>query len=174
MKTVKKQAARSHNTGHGATLVKSTLNNPDSSPASRGGEAMSKSRPFFNIGEAARESGISAKMIRHYEQVGLLKEAARTDAGYRLYSQRDLHVLRFIRHSRDLGFSIRQIEDLLGLWLNESRPSREVKKLAQNHLQALDEKIRELNLMKSELERLVSCCKGDSRPDCPILDGLAN
>lgn len=127
----------------------------------------------YTIGEAAMESGISAKMIRHYEQVGLLKEAVRTEAGYRLYADRDLHVLRFIRHSRDLGFSIKQIEELLGLWHNTDRPSREVKKLAQSHLNALNAKIRELNAMKAELERLVHCCKGDSRPDCPILDGLA-
>lgn len=127
----------------------------------------------FTIGEAAMESGISAKMIRHYEQVGLLKEAARSDSGYRLYTDRDLHVLRFIRHSRDLGFSIKQIEELLGLWQDRERPSREVKKLAQSHLNALNAKIRELNAMKAELERLVHCCKGDSRPDCPILEGLA-
>jgi Cu(I)-responsive transcriptional regulator len=129
---------------------------------------------YFTIGEAASESGISAKMIRHYEQVGLLKEAARTLSGYRLYNQRDVHVLRFIRHSRDLGFSIKQIEELLALWQDRGRPSREVKKLAQSHLNALNDKIRELNAMKSELERLVNCCKGDARPDCPILDGLAS
>lgn len=134
---------------------------------------MTINTPYYTIGEAAMESGISAKMIRHYEQVGLLKEAARTDAGYRLYNDRDLHVLRFIRHSRDLGFSIKQIEELLGLWQDKTRPSREVKKLAQSHLSALESKIRELNSMKSELERLVHCCKGDSRPDCPILEGLA-
>jgi MerR family copper efflux transcriptional regulator len=128
----------------------------------------------FTIGEAASESGISAKMIRHYEQVGLLNEAARTLAGYRLYTQRDVHVLRFIRHSRDLGFSIKQIEELLALWQDRERPSREVKKLAQSHLNALNDKIRELNAMKAELERLVGCCKGDSRPDCPILEGLAS
>ncbi|MAZ11131.1 MULTISPECIES: Cu(I)-responsive transcriptional regulator [unclassified Limnobacter] len=134
---------------------------------------MTINTPYYTIGEVAMESGISAKMIRHYEQVGLLKEAARTDAGYRLYNDRDLHVLRFIRHSRDLGFSIKQIEELLGLWQDKTRPSREVKKLAQSHLSALESKIRELNAMKSELERLVHCCKGDSRPDCPILEGLA-
>lgn len=134
---------------------------------------MKTNAKHFTIGEAAMESGISAKMIRHYEQVGLLNEAVRTDSGYRLYNDRDLHVLRFIRHSRDLGFSIKQIEELLGLWQNRERPSREVKKLAQSHLNALDAKIRELNAMKSELERLVHCCKGDSRPDCPILEGLA-
>ncbi|MBU0782529.1 MAG: Cu(I)-responsive transcriptional regulator [Gammaproteobacteria bacterium] len=129
---------------------------------------------YFTIGDAAMESGISSKMIRHYEQVGLLAQAVRTDAGYRLYNSRDLHVLRFIRHSRDLGFSIKQIEELLALWQDRDRPSREVKKLAQSHLSALDMKIRELNAMKAELERLVQCCKGDSRPDCPILDGLAS
>lgn len=134
---------------------------------------MTINTPYYTIGDAAMESGISAKMIRHYEQVGLLKEAVRTDAGYRLYNSRDLHVLRFIRHSRDLGFSIKQIEELLGLWQDKTRPSREVKKLAQSHLSALESKIRELNAMKSELERLVHCCKGDSRPDCPILEGLA-
>lgn len=128
---------------------------------------------YFTIGQAAQESRISAKMIRHYEQVGLLKEAVRTEAGYRLYNREDLHVLRFIRHCRDLGFSISQIEELLGLWQDTARPSREVKKLAQSHLTALDAKIQELIVIKAELERLVQCCKGDSRPDCPILDGLA-
>ena len=135
---------------------------------------VEKDTPYFTIGEAASESGISAKMIRHYEQVGLLQEAVRTLSGYRLYNQRDVHVLRFIRHSRDLGFSIKQIEELLALWQDRGRPSREVKKLAQSHLNALNDKIRELNAMKSELERLVNCCKGDARPDCPILDGLAS
>ncbi|MAG80501.1 MAG: Cu(I)-responsive transcriptional regulator [Limnobacter sp.] len=130
-------------------------------------------KDWFTIGEAAMESGITAKMIRHYEMVGLLPEANRTEAGYRLYNSRDLHLLRFIRHSRDLGFSIKQIEELLGLWQDKTRPSREVKKLAQSHLNALEAKIRELNAMKAELERLVHCCKGDSRPDCPILEGLA-
>lgn len=134
---------------------------------------MKTAAKHYTIGDASMESGISAKMIRHYEQVGLLKEAARTEAGYRLYNDRDLHVLRFIRHSRDLGFSIKQIEELLCLWQDKARPSREVKKLAQSHLTALDSKIRELNAMKAELERLVNCCKGDSRPDCPILEGLA-
>ena len=133
-----------------------------------------KTNRYYTIGDAAMQTGISAKMIRHYEQVGLLKEALRTEAGYRLYNDRDLHMLRFIRHSRDLGFSIKQIEELLGLWQNTDRPSREVKKLAQAHLNVLDAKIQELNAMKAELERLVHCCKGDSRPDCPILDGLAS
>lgn len=134
---------------------------------------MISTTKHYTIGTAALKSGISAKMIRHYEQIGLLQEAARTEAGYRLYSDRDVHVLHFIRHSRDLGFSIKQMEELLGLWQDTARPSREVKKLAQSHLQGLDEKIRELNTMKAELERLVDCCMGDSRPDCPILEGLA-
>ena len=127
-----------------------------------------------NIGEAARLSGISAKMLRHYEGLGLLGAVARTDSGYRLYSRNDVHTLQFIKRARDLGFSIKQIEELLALWQDRERPSREVKKLAQSHLAALDMKIRELNAMKAELERLVHCCKGDSRPDCPILDGLAS
>ena len=131
-------------------------------------------KQWFTIGEAAMESGITAKMIRHYEQVGLLPPANRTGAGYRLYNQRDLHVLRFIRHARDLGFSLLHIQELLALWQDTQRPSREVKRLAQTHLDALNAKIRELNAMKNELERLVSCCRGDARPDCPILDGLAD
>ncbi|HEX4879812.1 MAG TPA: Cu(I)-responsive transcriptional regulator [Limnobacter sp.] len=131
-------------------------------------------KAWLTIGEAAVESGITAKMIRHYEQVGLLPQANRTDAGYRLYNQRDLHVLRFIRHARDLGFSLAHIHELLTLWQDKNRPSREVKKLAQAHLDALNSKIVELNAMKAELERLVHCCKGDARPDCPILEGLAD
>lgn len=119
----------------------------------------------YTIGTAAGKTGISAKMIRHYEQIGLLKKAARTEGGYRLYSDHDLHVLHFIRHSRDLGFSINQMAELLGLWQDTERPSREVKKLAQSHLLALDEKIHELNAMKDELERLVDCCMGDAHND---------
>jgi len=127
----------------------------------------------MNIGQAARASGVSAKMIRHYEHVGLFPEAARTDAGYRQYSDRDVHTLRFIRHSRDLGFSIEQIRELLGLWQNRRRPSRQVKALAQAHIQELEQKAQELLAMKATLEHLVHCCHGDDRPDCPIIDTLA-
>jgi Cu(I)-responsive transcriptional regulator len=127
---------------------------------------------FMNIGEAAKASGVSAKMIRHYESVGLFPEAARTDAGYRQYTDKDVGTLRFIRQSRDLGFSIEQIRELLGLWQNRRRPSRQVKALAQAHIEELDAKLKELQSMKATLEHLVQCCHGDDRPDCPIIDTL--
>ena len=133
----------------------------------------------MNIGEAAKASGVSAKMIRHYESVGLFAEAARSDAGYRLYGDADVSTLRFIRQSRDLGFSIEQIRELLGLWQNRRRPSRQVKALAQAHIEELDEKLQELQelqamkAMKATLEHLVRHCHGDERPDCPIIEGLA-
>lgn len=127
----------------------------------------------MNIGAAAKASGVTAKMIRHYESVGLFPEAARTDAGYRQYSDKEVATLRFIRHSRDLGFSIEQIRELLGLWQNRKRPSRQVRALAQAHLAELDEKLQELLAMKATLEHLVQCCHGDDRPDCPIIETLA-
>jgi len=128
----------------------------------------------MNIGEAARASGVSAKMIRHYESVGLFPEAVRTDAGYRQYTDREVNTLRFVRQARDLGFSIEQIRELLGLWQNRRRPSRQVKALAQAHIQELEQKLEELQTMKATLEHLVHCCHGDDRPDCPILETLAN
>jgi len=127
---------------------------------------------LYNIGQAAKASGISAKMIRHYEEVGLLPAASRTLSGYRTYNHQDVHMLRFIRHSRDLGFSIKQIADLLSLWRDKNRASSKVKSLAAEHIEMLNKKIEELSAMKSELSRLVSCCHGDGRPDCPILDEL--
>ncbi|PUA20820.1 Cu(I)-responsive transcriptional regulator [Glaciimonas sp. PCH181] len=127
----------------------------------------------MNIGSAAQASGVSAKMIRHYEEIGLIPPASRTDAGYRTYSERDVHLLRFIRQSRVLGFSMKQITALIGLWLDQSRPSSKVKLLAQEHLRELDERINELQAMKITLERLANSCHGDARPECPILDGLA-
>lgn len=127
----------------------------------------------MNIGEAAAATGVSAKMIRHYESVALLPPASRTEAGYRQYGERDVHTLRFIRHARDLGFSIEQIRGLLGLWLDRSRSSRQVKALAQVHLDELQAKLDEIQAMKTVLEQLVGCCHGDERPDCPILEGLA-
>lgn len=128
----------------------------------------------MNIGEAAKASGVSAKMIRHYEQVGLLPAAARTEAGYRQYGEADVHTLRFIRHGRDLGFSLEQIGELVGLWQNRRRPSRQVKALAEAHIRELEQKAQELLAMKASLEHLVRCCHGDDRPDCPILDTLAS
>ena len=127
----------------------------------------------MNIGEAAKASGVSAKMIRHYEGLGLIAAPPRTDAGYRVYSDREVHLLRFIRHSRDLGFSLEQIRALLGLWQDQARPSREVRALAQAHLTELEAKLAELQAMKATLAHLVHCCHGDDRPDCPILDTLA-
>jgi len=127
----------------------------------------------MNIGEAASASGVSAKMIRHYEQVGLVPAAARTEAGYRQYGDGDVHTLRFIRHARDLGFSIAEIGELVGLWHDRSRPSRQVKALAEKHIHDLEQKAAELLAMKATLQHLVHCCHGDDRPDCPILEGLA-
>jgi MerR family copper efflux transcriptional regulator len=127
----------------------------------------------MNIGAAARASGVSAKMIRHYESVGLFPEAERTEAGYRQYTDKDLATLSFIRRSRDLGFSIEQIRALLGLWQDRKRPSRQVRALAQAHIEELEEKLQELQAMKATLEHLVHCCQGDERPDCPIIETLA-
>jgi MerR family copper efflux transcriptional regulator len=113
-------------------------------------------------------------MIRHYESVGLVAAPHRSDAGYRQYTPAEVHTLRFIRHARDLGFSIAEIGALVSLWHDRSRPSREVKALASAHIQALEDKARELLAMKATLEQLVHCCHGDDRPDCPILASLAD
>ncbi len=128
---------------------------------------------FMNIGRAAEASGVSAKMIRHYESVALLPGAVRTEAGYRQYDEKDVHTLRFIRRSRDLGFSLDEIRGLLSLWQDKERSSRQVKALAQGHIEDLDRKVRELVAMKATLEKLVHCCHGDERPGCPILEELA-
>lgn len=128
---------------------------------------------FFNISEAAEASGVSTKMIRHYEEIGLVPKAGRTVAGYRIYRDADVHVLRFIRRSRDLGFTMKEIAGLLGLWQNKRRASGDVKKLATKHIAELDARIAELQGMRRTLEHLVHCCHGDDRPDCPILDDLA-
>jgi len=127
----------------------------------------------LNIGEAAAESGVSAKMIRHYESIGLLRAARRSEGGYRLYEPNDLHVLRFIRRARDLGFSMKDIGHLLGLWQNRRRASADVRRIAQQHITDLNRKIAELQSMRRTLEHLVHHCHGDQRPDCPILDDLS-
>lgn len=127
----------------------------------------------MNIGDAASASGVSAKMIRHYEEIGLIPAASRSDSGYRTYAERDVHLLRFIRQGRLLGFSMKQIAELIGLWLDQSRPSSKVKQLALTHIAELDDKIKELQAMKGTLEQLACHCHGDARPECPILDGLA-
>jgi Cu(I)-responsive transcriptional regulator len=129
---------------------------------------------MLNIGQAAAASGVSAKMIRHYEEVGLLPAAQRTEAGYRQYGDADVQTLSFIRHSRDLGFSIPDIAQLVSLWQDRSRPSREVKALAKAHIRELEEKAQEILAMKAALEHLVRACRGDDRPDCPIIETLAS
>jgi MerR family copper efflux transcriptional regulator len=127
----------------------------------------------MNIGHAAGASGVSAKMIRHYEENGLVPKVGRTGAGYRIYKDSDVHVLRFIRRARDLGFSMKEIKTLLGLWDNRRRASVDVKRLALKHVAELDAKIAELRLMRRTLMNLAEHCHGDHRPDCPILDDLS-
>ena len=127
-----------------------------------------------NIGQAAKLSGVSAKMIRHYEEVGLIPAVSRTEAGYRQYSEAEVHSLRFIRHARDLGFSIAQIGELVGLWQNRRRSSSRVKALALAHVAELERKLASLQAMKDTLQHLATCCHGDDRPECPILDRLAD
>lgn len=128
---------------------------------------------LMNIGQAAQASGVSAKMIRHYEGKGFMPKAGRTMGGYRIYRQNEVHVLRFIRRSRDLGFSMKEIKELLGLWNNRRRASSDVKRLVEKHVQELDRKIAELQAMRRTLVNLAHHCHGDDRPDCPILEDLA-
>lgn len=127
----------------------------------------------MNIGQAAKSSGVSAKMIRYYEQIGLIPQAVRSDAGYRHYSASDLHSLRFIRRARDLGFSVEQISALLALWCDRDRASADVKAVALTHVAELRTKIAELQAMLHTLEHLADHCQGTDRPDCPILADLA-
>jgi len=130
-------------------------------------------RGLLDIGRASKESGVSVKMIRHYEAIGLLKNVARTYANYRVYSDSDVHTLRFIKRARTLGFSMEDIRELLSLWQNKSRSSSAVKKIAAGHLEALKRRIAEMQNMVATLEHLTHHCHGDHRPDCPILDDLA-
>ncbi|MGK2858789.1 MAG: Cu(I)-responsive transcriptional regulator [Thermoanaerobaculia bacterium] len=136
---------------------------------------MSEAREqgLFNIGQASDASGVSAKMIRHYEKIGVIPAADRTFSNYRVYSQSDVHTLQFVRRARDLGFSMKQIQELLGLW-QQRRSSRDVRKVALSHVAELETKIREMEAMKRTLETLASHCHGDDRPECPILDDLAH
>lgn len=134
--------------------------------------AEARDQGLHNIGEAARLSGVSAKMIRHYESIGLIPPPGRSSGGYRLYADADLHRLRFVRRARNLGFPIRQIETLLGLWDDRDRASAEVKRLALAHADELGGKIAELQAMQRTLQDLARRCHGDRRPDCPILDDL--
>jgi len=125
-----------------------------------------------NIGQASSASGISQRMIRHYEKIGLIPPAARRDSGYRDYEQRDLHTLRFIGRARDLGFPIEEIRTLLALWRDRERPSAEVKKLALSRAAELGARVVALEAMRRTLEHLADSCHGDNRPECPILNEL--
>lgn len=127
----------------------------------------------MNIGQAAQASGVTAKMIRYYEGIGLIAPADRTDTGYRQYRESDVQTLRFIKRSRDLGFSIERIRTLLALWENRTRKSADVKKLARRYIQELDQDIAKLQSIRDQVQRLSDCCQGDNRPDCPIIDDLA-
>ena len=126
----------------------------------------------MNIGQAAKRTGLSAKMIRYYESIGLLKPASRSDSGYRLYQQDDLHALAFIKRSRDLGFSLEEVAKLLTLWQDRQRASADVKALANEHIADLNRRIDELVSLRDTLSELVAHCQGDDRPDCPILKDL--
>ncbi len=127
----------------------------------------------MNIGEAAAASGVSAKMIRYYESIGLVPNVVRTQAGYRVYAESDIHTLRFIRRARDLGFSVDQMETLLALWSDRTRASADVKRIAATHIAELERKMKEIEGMAKTLRHLVHNCHGDGRPDCPILDDLS-
>lgn len=126
----------------------------------------------MNIGKLSEATGVTAKMIRHYEEIGLIPKAMRTQAGYRVYDQASVQYLSFIKKSRNLGFSTEEIRQLLSLWRNKKRSSREVKQLVEKHLKELDQKIAELQSVAGALRSLSSCCHGDQRQDCPILDEL--
>ena len=132
-----------------------------------------KDLPLLNIGEAAKASGVSAKMIRHYESSGLTGAVRRTGAGYRVYAAQDVQVLQFIHRARTLGFSLEQIGGLLTLWQDKHRASADVRALAEGHIRELDRKIGDLEAMRRTLEQLVKSCRGDKRSACPILDDLA-
>lgn len=126
----------------------------------------------FNIGEAANRSGVSAKMVRHYESLGLLPSVDRSDSGYRKYTESEVHTLRFIKRARDLGFTMGEIAELLKLWQNRRRSSAEVRRTASRHLAELNQRMVQMEEMRSTLQHLIECCRGDHRPQCPILEEL--
>lgn len=126
----------------------------------------------MNIGQAAAATGVSAKMIRYYDEIGLVRPASRSGANYREYDEREINELRFIKRARSLGFSMAEIEQLLSLWRDRGRPSREVKAIADRHVADLDARIAEMKAMSDTLRHLSHCCAGDDRPDCPILEDL--
>lgn len=126
----------------------------------------------LNIGEAASRSGVNAKMVRHYESLGLLPSVNRTESGYRQYTETEVHTLRFIKRARDLGFGMAEIEELLKLWQNRRRSSAEVRRIASRHVAVLDQRLAEMEQMLRTLQHLIHCCQGDHRPECPILEEL--
>lgn len=127
----------------------------------------------MTIGELAKKTGVNTKLIRHYESIGLISKATRTISGYRIYQENDIHILRFVKRSRNLGFPMKEIKQLLSLWKNKGRASRDVKTLALQHLSLLEKKIFELQEMADALKSLSKNCHGDQRPDCPILDSIS-
>jgi len=127
----------------------------------------------MNIGEAAKISGVNAKLIRHYEEIGIIPKPSRSESGYRTYAEADVHILTFVKRARNLGFSMKEIKKLVSLWRNKSRASAEVKSLALKHVEEMEAKIRELQEMAKTLKHLSNNCHGDGRPDCPILNDLA-
>jgi MerR family copper efflux transcriptional regulator len=128
----------------------------------------------MNIGEVAKISGVNAKQIRHYESLAIIPKAGRSDAGYRIYKESDVHILTFVKKARGLGFSMKEIKKLVSLWRNKNRASSEVKSLAQIHIKQLESKIHELQMMTNTLKNLSKNCQGNDRPDCPILDNFSN
>ncbi len=126
----------------------------------------------MNIGEVASMSEVNSKMIRRYEEHGIIPKAGRSLAGYRQYSDKDVHVLRFVKRARELGFSMKDVKQLVGLWRNKSRPSAQVKNIALKHQTELEKKLKEIQSMLNTINNLIEHCHGDERPDCPILDGL--
>ena len=153
---------------------KSTRNSTSTSNGSHASTSNgSRASTTFNIGQAAARSGVSAKMVRHYEALRLLPAVARTEAGYRVYSNREVHTLRFIRRARDLGFSMGEITELLKLWHNRRRASGDVKRIAMAHVEDLNRRLAALTEMRDTLAHLADCCQGNERPDCPILEDLA-
>jgi len=127
----------------------------------------------MNIGEAAERTGVSAKMIRYYEEIGLIAVARRGENGYRNYQEQDIHRLRFVRRARELGFSVVRIRDLLRLWSDRRRASHDVKKIALVHAGALNADIEKLTALRDAILHLAKLCHGDQRPECPIIEDLS-
>lgn len=159
------QTGRLHGNARNSAMHDNTQLRPELAEARRKG--------LFNIGEASAASGVSAKMIRHYEQIGLIPAANRTFANYRIYNEADVHTLKFIKRARTLGFPIQQISVLLNLWQDMTRSSADVKRLALAHVAELENRIHEMQRMRDAINRLAEHCHGDHRPDCPILEDLA-